>query len=399
MRSGRSCKRGRVLCLLLDCCPSWPLRKKAPSACRGSRQGSPALLLRFAGLPRAARGAHVHQLARVAAPDVRLDAVGAHEVLLKDLADYGNAGALAAPHSMLVFDVAPLSHAFETFPASERMYIADEPRAGPRGARRHLVRGGPALAAIFPGQGRAAAAESRNAALQLPDGPALHRAALVPRRGARYSWRPGWAAGSAARRAATTKWCSARWCGTTPTSTIRWASCRAARRSTSRSAANAYLYGTRFFTWLAYTLFAREGRRVASGATKAANATTLIGSSRSSASRSSRPGGLDRVRARVPAAEPRRVRKFPITPQRNLAASAIGSVSRMYYDEASGILYGGVPLSRRGRACRRAEHARRQRASARRHQAGDALPRRIVRLRPRQRDAVLHQRQPGRCAT
>ena len=57
----------------------------------------------------------------------------------------------------------------------------------------------------------------------------------------------------AARRAATTRWCSARWCATTRTSTIRWGSRRAASASTSRSGANAYLYGTRFFTWLAYT--------------------------------------------------------------------------------------------------------------------------------------------------
>ena len=43
-------------------------------------------------------------------------------VLLKDFADYGNASAGAAPVNMLSFDIAPLSHAFETYPASERMY-------------------------------------------------------------------------------------------------------------------------------------------------------------------------------------------------------------------------------------------------------------------------------------
>ena len=43
-------------------------------------------------------------------------------VLLQDIADYGNAHTYSAPHDMLAFDVAPLSHAFETFPASERMY-------------------------------------------------------------------------------------------------------------------------------------------------------------------------------------------------------------------------------------------------------------------------------------
>jgi hypothetical protein len=43
-------------------------------------------------------------------------------ILLKDLADYGNASAGAAPHNRLVFDIAPQSHAFETYPASERMF-------------------------------------------------------------------------------------------------------------------------------------------------------------------------------------------------------------------------------------------------------------------------------------
>jgi hypothetical protein len=43
-------------------------------------------------------------------------------VLLQDFADYGNASAVAAPRGTLVFDVAPVSHAFETYPATERMY-------------------------------------------------------------------------------------------------------------------------------------------------------------------------------------------------------------------------------------------------------------------------------------
>src|SRR5580693_6727987 len=43
-------------------------------------------------------------------------------VLLRDFSDYGNAIADVAPHDLLEFDVAPLPHTFETFPASERMY-------------------------------------------------------------------------------------------------------------------------------------------------------------------------------------------------------------------------------------------------------------------------------------
>ncbi|MEP7316149.1 MAG: tryptophan 7-halogenase, partial [Sphingomicrobium sp.] len=43
-------------------------------------------------------------------------------ILLKDLADYGNAFAGSAPRNRLIFDVAPLSLAFETNAAVERMY-------------------------------------------------------------------------------------------------------------------------------------------------------------------------------------------------------------------------------------------------------------------------------------
>ena len=47
---------------------------------------------------------------------------GPTTVLLTDLADYGNASAGVAPNNRLVFDVSPQSKAFETFPASERMF-------------------------------------------------------------------------------------------------------------------------------------------------------------------------------------------------------------------------------------------------------------------------------------
>ncbi len=43
-------------------------------------------------------------------------------VLLKDFSDYGNAAARASPNNMLMFDAAPLSLAFETFSAGERYF-------------------------------------------------------------------------------------------------------------------------------------------------------------------------------------------------------------------------------------------------------------------------------------
>jgi hypothetical protein len=43
-------------------------------------------------------------------------------VLLTDFSDYGNASATPLPRNTLRFDIAPVSHAFETYSASERMY-------------------------------------------------------------------------------------------------------------------------------------------------------------------------------------------------------------------------------------------------------------------------------------
>lgn len=43
-------------------------------------------------------------------------------LLLKDFTDYGNAAARSSPNNAMVIDVAPLSRTFETFTASERVY-------------------------------------------------------------------------------------------------------------------------------------------------------------------------------------------------------------------------------------------------------------------------------------
>ena len=43
-------------------------------------------------------------------------------ILLQDFSDYGNAKTFSVPHNLLVFDIAPVSRAFETFSASETVY-------------------------------------------------------------------------------------------------------------------------------------------------------------------------------------------------------------------------------------------------------------------------------------
>jgi hypothetical protein len=103
--------------------------------------------------------------------------------------------------------------------------------------------------------------------------------------------------------------------------------------------ANAYLYGTRFFTWLAYKYSPEK-------------LVELLrrdeGSKRYYAEQFEQVFGLPLEKAwqdwivsehefqRRNLAE---IRKSPITAQRRLAGSAVGSISRMYYDDKTGIIY------------------------------------------------------------
>ncbi len=81
-------------------------------------------------------------------------------------------------------------------------------------------------------------------------------------------------------------------------------------------------------------------------------------------------------------AQPRRGAQVPghAVPQAR-AGSAVGSVSRMYYDEATGMLYGAFRYPGVVEHVGALEHARRQRPATGRHQGRDALPRHVVRLR------------------
>ena len=267
-------------------------------------------------LSRAARGAHVHQLARVAAPDVRLGAVRIHDRPAEGLRrTTATPHQYSAPHSRLVFDVAPLSHAFETFPASERMFSLMNHEMVHVVHRRHRVRGGPALAALLPRQGHAASAESGNAALQLPDDPALHRAALVDRgrRGVHGNVdgrRRGPRAGRLRRDGVPGD-------GARRRPLLRSARSRFARRSSVdfQIGANAYLYGTRFFTYLAYTY---SPEKVVAWIRRDEGSQRYYCrpvSSRCSAFRSSRRGRTGSPSsASSSGSNLAEVRKFPITP-------------------------------------------------------------------------------------
>ncbi len=264
-------------------------------------------------------------------------------ILLKDLADYGNAGAAAAPHSQLVFDIAPQSHAFETHPASERMFslmnhemihtmqgdIASEqerrwrrfflgkvqPQAAnpetlvynylttPRfSAPRWYIEGSAVFMETWMGGGVGRAQGGYDEMVfraMVRDGAYFYDPLGLVSRGTKVDFQIG---------------------------------------------ANAYLYGTRFFTYLAY---------VYSPEKVVAWLRRDEGSERYYSDQFERVFGLpleqawqewiafERAFQQRNLAE---VRKFPITPHRTLGASAVGSISRMYYDEASGTIYGAFRL-------------------------------------------------------
>jgi hypothetical protein len=103
--------------------------------------------------------------------------------------------------------------------------------------------------------------------------------------------------------------------------------------------ANAYLYGTRFFTWLAY---AYSPEKVVAWLRRDDD------SKRYYTDQFEQVFGLpmDDAWRKWVAFEHEfqrrnleKVRRFPITPHQTLAGSAVGSISRMFYDEKTGIIY------------------------------------------------------------
>jgi len=260
-------------------------------------------------------------------------------VLLQDLKDYGNAVAFAAPRGTLIVDVAPLSRAFETSPAGERMYstmnhelvhvvqsdIATE-------EDRHWRR-------FFLGK---VPAQSQN-----PES-LLYSYLTTPRFTTPRWYSEGgavfletWMAGGLGR--AQGGYDEMVFRAMVRDNTHFYDPLGLVSRGTKvdfQTGANAYLYGGRFFTWLAY---AHSPEKVIAWIRRDE------GSKRYYADQFEHVFGLPLEQAwqdwiaferEFQGRNLAEVRKFPITPQRKLVASALGSVSRMYYDEPTGVLYG-----------------------------------------------------------
>lgn len=262
-------------------------------------------------------------------------------LVLNDFSDYGNASATPLPRNTLRVDIEPTSNAFETNPGSERLYST---------MNHELVH--IATTDIANEQDRF----WRKVFLGKVPATSSHPESLL------YSWLtvprftvPRWYLEGAAVFMET--WMDGglgRAQGGYDEMVFRamvrddahfYSPLGLASRGTRvdfQVGANAYLYGTRFFTWLAW----------AQGPEKVIQLLRRDeGSQRHYADQFQQVFGfsLDEAWQRWIADERsfqqrnlQRVRQQPITPQKNLAAQPLGSVSRAFYDEASSTLLAAV---------------------------------------------------------
>ena len=261
-------------------------------------------------------------------------------VLLKDFSDYGNASATPIPRNTLRFDVAPVSYAFETFTASERLYqimnhelthvaTTDIYSAQDLAWRRRF--GGK----VFP-------------QWQHPE-TLLYSYLTVPR----FTVPRWYAEGSAVFMETWMGGGLGRVQGGFYEMVFRAMVRDGApfydplglesrgTRVDFQVGANAYLYGTRFFTWLAYAHSPEEVIRWLR---------RDPGSKRHYADQFEHVFGMPLEQAwqdwiaferDFQAKNLAKVRSHPITPHTVLVPTAVGSVSRAYYDAKTGTLLAG----------------------------------------------------------
>jgi hypothetical protein len=258
-------------------------------------------------------------------------------VMLKDFADYGNANASPLPRNTLRFDIAPVSHAFETYSASERLYslmnhelihvsTTDMWSEDERWWRR-----------LFGGKVFPQPAHPETLLFSYLTVPRF----TVPRWHAEGAavFMETWMAGGLGRA-------QAGFYEMVYRAMVRdgaefYDPLGLESRGTRidfQVGANAYLYGTRFFTWLAY---AHSPEKVVAWLRRDP------GSKRHYADHFEHVFGVTLERAwqdwiaferEFQKRNLARVRQHPITPHRQLVPTAVGSASRAYYD--NGTLYG-----------------------------------------------------------
>ena len=261
-------------------------------------------------------------------------------VLLKDFSDYGNASAVAAPTNLLTFDIAPLSHAFETYPASERMYSLMNHELVHVATLDMYTEQDRRWRSIFGGKVYADARHPESLLFSYLTMPRFN----VPRWYLEGSatFMETWMGGGLGR--AQGGYDEMVFRAMVRDNAHFFDPLGLVSRGTRidfQVGVNAYLYGTRFFTWLAY---AYSPERVVAWLKRDE------GSKRYFSDQFEQVFGIPLTQAWQDWIAFERdfqkhnldeVRKHPVTPHRDLLPQAVGSISRAYYDERSGVLYGG----------------------------------------------------------
>ena len=188
MARGSRCALAQSLCLLLGCLRSLAVAEPAQPARHlvSSRPPTCACSISTRALNYLVphTRAHVHQRARLAAPDLRLGAVasGRRCCCRTSPTTATPASRRRRQHAAAHRRRAAVANAFETIPAASACTRLMNHEMVHVATTRHRVERGPALArASSSARSPPQSAAPRVAALQLPDGAALHGAALVPR--------------------------------------------------------------------------------------------------------------------------------------------------------------------------------------------------------------------------
>lgn len=261
-------------------------------------------------------------------------------IQLQDFSDYGNATTYAAPRGWVAFDVSPLSHAFETYPASERMYTLMNHEL------LHVVQDDVAndedrrWRRFFAGKVPPQANNPETLLYSYLTTPRFNTPRWVLEGTAVFF--ETWMSGGLGR--AQGGYDEMVFRAMVRDGAHFYDSLGLASKAINvdfQAGANNYLYGTRFVTWLAY---AYSPEKVVEWLKRDETSRRYYSDQFEHVFGVPLDTAWDRwvtFEHEFQARNLAEVRKFPITPERRLAGSPVGSVSRTYYDEAAGTLYAG----------------------------------------------------------
>jgi hypothetical protein len=261
-------------------------------------------------------------------------------ILLADFSDYGNAGAGTVPYDAVRVQIAPLSFAFETILASERMnaimnhelvhvIAMDQAADRDRTFRR-----------LFGGKVMPVDAQPESIAYFYLTSPRVaaprwyHEGAAV--------FIDTWEDGGIGR--AQSGYDEMVWRAMVRDRARFYDPLGLAAEGTKidfQVEVNSYLYGTRFMTWLAYRYSPEQlidwiGRHPGSHAYYATDFRRVFGTTLENAWREWIAWEHEFQKANLEA-----IRKYPLTPVKDLSSHALGSVSRAFIDTRTNTLYAG----------------------------------------------------------